>query len=181
MNLSKILKKYCSQNKDAYKKVLLHSVCVARKALEIAQKNGLGRKERKFIKEASLLHDIGVFLTYAPKINCFGERDYIEHGVMGRGILEKEGFPIHALVCERHIGVGITKKEIQEKELPLPLRDMTPQTKEEEIVCLADKFFSKKDSKKEKSVDDIKRELAQLGEKKVLIFENLLTKYKIEI
>ncbi|MEZ4602993.1 MAG: hypothetical protein R2861_06175 [Desulfobacterales bacterium] len=34
--------------------------------------------------------------------------------------------------------------EIQTHHLPLPLRSMVPVTLEEEIICYADKFFSKK-------------------------------------
>jgi uncharacterized protein len=93
--------------------------------------------------------------------------------VIGRDILEKEGYLDLALVCERHIGVGITKQEIIEKKLPLPPRDMVPQTLEEKIIAFADKFFSKVPERvdKEKSVEEIKKELRKYGEEKVRIFE----------
>ena len=43
-----------------------------------------------------------------------------------RELLEKEGLPQHALVCDRHTGVGITIEDIRAQELPIPERDMTP-------------------------------------------------------
>ena len=50
---------------------------------------------------------------------------------------------MHALVCERHVGVGLSKTDIENQRLPLPLRDMLPISIEEQIICFADKFFSK--------------------------------------
>ncbi len=56
-------------------------------------------------------------------------------------MLEAEGLPRHALVCERHTGAGLTVDDIISQRLPLPLRDMTPQTLEERLICYADKFY----------------------------------------
>jgi uncharacterized protein len=47
--------------------------------------------DERFIQEAALLHDIGIFLTNAPKIHCFGDYPYICHGYLGAEILRKEG------------------------------------------------------------------------------------------
>ena len=88
-----------------------------------------------------MLHDIGIFLTDAPHLGCTGAYPYIAHGYLGRQILEDEGYPLHAYVCERHVGVGITVQDIRDKKLPLPEREMRPITLEEEIICYADKFF----------------------------------------
>lgn len=154
MNTLKIIEKYYKKNSLSYNILLSHSRMVAKKALEIAKDADL-----KFIEEASMLHDIGIFLTDAPDIGCFGKKPYICHGYLGREILEKEGFLRHALVCERHMGAGITLKEIEEKNLPLPKRDMLPLSTEEKIICLADKFFSKKTGSFEKSVSQIEKEM----------------------
>ena len=121
-----------------------HSRAVARRALEIAGRMGHLDLDMVFIKEAALLHDIGIYLTNAPSIGCSGSYPYICHGYLGRQILEERGLPRHALVCERHVGVGITAEEIRTQRLPLPQRDMLPVTLEEQIICYADKFFSKK-------------------------------------
>ena len=66
-------------------------------------------------------------------------------------------------MCERHVGVGITKENIERNNLPLPKRDMRPRTIEEQIICLADKFYSKKDLTSKKSIEEIKEEAAKHG------------------
>ena len=70
-----------------------------------------------------MLHDIGIFQCDASGIECFGSNPYILHGRIGAELLRKESFPQHARVCERHTGAGITKEQIQENNLPLPLLD----------------------------------------------------------
>ncbi len=46
-----------------------------------------------------------------------------------------EGLERHALVAERHIGLGITREEIIRQQLPLPRRDMLCESLEEKIIC----------------------------------------------
>ncbi len=53
--------------------------------------------DRLFIEEAALLHDIGVCQVHAPGLGLHGRHPYIMHGVLGREILEREGYPLHAL------------------------------------------------------------------------------------
>jgi uncharacterized protein len=77
------------------------------------------------------------------------------------------------MVCERHVGVGITVAEIKRRRLPLPERDMRPVSIEEQIICFADKFFSKTQVRSgEKSVTEIKRGLARYGPEQVAQFES---------
>jgi uncharacterized protein len=79
-------------------------------------------------------------------------------------------------VCERHVGVGITLEDIEGKNLPIPKRDMTPVSIEEQIICFADKFFSK-DSYfllKEKPLERVKNGIAKFGEEKLRKFEDWL-------
>ena len=90
-----------------------------------------------------MLHDIGIFMTRTPELGCHGKHPYICHGILGSDLLKKEGQPELALVCERHVGVGISKADIHRHRLQLPKRDMIPVSIEEQIVCYADKFFSK--------------------------------------
>lgn len=96
-----------------------------------------------FVVEAAMLHDIGIIHTDAPGIYCHGTEPYIRHGVIGRAMLDEMGLFRHALVCERHTGAGLTLLEIEERDLPLPHRDLLPVSIEEKLVCYADKFFSK--------------------------------------
>jgi len=174
MDPLKIIKKYYPENSKLFKVLIKHSEAVAQKALKIAKK--FPEVDKNFIYEAAMLHDIGVIFTYIPKLNPDGKYPYIAHGYLGREILEKEGLPKHALVCERHMGVGITKEEIIKKNLPLPPRDMIPVTLEEKIIAFADKFYSKHPDGiiKEKSVEQIIKDLKKYGEDKVKIFEEWL-------
>lgn len=90
-----------------------------------------------------MIHDIGIFLTNAPRISCLGSFPYICHGYLGADLMRKEGFPKHALVCERHTGAGISLSDIEQQNLPLPKRDLRPVSLEEQLICFADKFYSK--------------------------------------
>lgn len=120
-----------------------HSEAVMRKTLEcIARHTKLGI-DGEFAAEAALLHDIGIFLTHAPSIQCMGKLPYIAHGLAGKLILETEGLPRHARVAALHTGAGLTIEDIEVQNLPLPKENLCPQTLEEKLVCYADKFFSK--------------------------------------
>jgi uncharacterized protein len=173
MDPLEIIKKYYKIESMAFKILVNHSKAVAERALKIAEKFNV---DKQFIYEASMLHDIGIFMTNTPKFDCHGTFPYICHGYLGREILEKEGFPIHALVCERHTGVGITKEEIIKNNLTLPQRDMIPISMEEKIIAFADKFFSKESdgSVRVRAIDEIINDLARYGEEKVKIFNEWL-------
>src|SRR5262245_17215407 len=112
MNAEALLEKYFT-NRTALEIILQHSRLVATKALRIADSLGRTDIDRRFVEEAALLHDIGACRVNAPDIGCQGDEPYIRHGVIGREILEAEGLPRHAMVCERHIGVGLTIEEIR--------------------------------------------------------------------
>jgi len=177
MNTYQILEKYYDSKSEAYRILVQHSELVTKKAMKIGQElvdQGF-QVDLEFIKEASMLHDIGIFLTNATRIDCHGSEAYIKHGILGRQILEKEGYPKHALVCERHVGIGISKKNIIKHNLPLPKRDMLPISLEEKIVCFADKFYSKDPDNlsKEATEKEILSELEALDPAYVQGFHNL--------
>lgn len=177
-----LLEKYFQGNDQALEIVYRHSRKVADKALDIARGTGMDAADLCFVEEAALLHDIGVVRIHAPKLNCFGTLPYICHGVIGREILEAEGLPRHALVCERHIGVGLTARDIVSQRLLLPEREMSPVTRCERIVALADLFYSKKGGEldREKSATQVRADLLRYGEDKVLIFESWLRDFGLE-
>ncbi|MDR1937367.1 MAG: HDIG domain-containing protein [Tannerellaceae bacterium] len=174
MNPIEILSKYYDANSEAYRILVDHSEDVAAKALQIARMHPEMSLDPVFIEEAAMLHDIGVFLCNAPDIGCHGEADYICHGYLGADLMRREGYPLHALVCERHTGSGISLEEIQARKLPLPHRDMLPLSPEEQLICFADKFFSKTHPGREKTVEKIKNGLSQYGEPTLLRFEHWL-------
>jgi uncharacterized protein len=158
-----IIDKYYQKDGDLYKILISHSFAVADKALSIARIHPEMKLDKLFIYEAAILHDIGIFRTNAPDIYCFGEFPYICHGYLGSEILQTENMPLHALVCERHTGTGLSKEYVIEHDLPLPRRNLFPVSVEEQIICFADKFFSKTRLDKEKTVDDVRKNLARFG------------------
>ncbi len=149
-----------------------HGEQVAARALKIAAGLETPALDEAFLYTAAMLHDIGIVKTATPQLDCHGDQPYIRHGVLGRQMLEARGLPQHALVCERHVGVGITTADIRNRALPLPLRDMRPVTIEEELICYADKFYSKTNGGVEaaKSVQDVARHLKRYGRRQAETF-----------
>jgi len=137
-----LIKKYITDDWARFVYVS-HVSLVTAKALKIAKGLGLNSEQLRFIEEAAMLHDIGIVKVNAPDIGCHGELSYICHGVEGRKILESEGLAQHALVAERHTGVGIPVSQIIERNLPLPQRDMLAVSLEEKIISWSDLFYSK--------------------------------------
>ena len=168
-----LIHKYIEPTSLTYRFYLPHVTLVTYEALKIARQLGLSKAQLCFIEEAAMLHDIGIVRVEAREIGCSGGLPYICHGVEGRKILTEEGLPDHALVAERHIGVGITRADIVEKNYPLPPRDMLAERLEEKIISWADLFFGKHVEKLwvRKSAWKVRQKLAKLGEDKVRIFD----------
>lgn len=158
-----LLDKYTHGNPRLRHILVGHSQAVRDKAMALAHARRLG-VDLDFVSRAAMLHDIGVVRVDAPSISCLGTAPYICHGVEGRAILEAEGLPIEALVCERHTGSGLSAAQISAQGLPLPHRDMLPLSLEEKLICYADKFFSKsRDLRAEKPVERIMEQMAAHG------------------
>ena len=163
MNYQKIIDKYYTEN-DALKALLIkHSRQVADRCLAICDRHPELGLDRDFLEEAAMLHDIGIRWCHAPSILCMGEQPYIRHGLIGGKILREEGLPRHARVCERHTGTGLTREQINRQQLPLPEEDFSPETMEEQLVCYADKFYSKSHPDRVLTVEDTARSLEKFG------------------
>lgn len=177
-----IIKKYYQEGSIAYSYLLAHSQKVTETALRIARHNPRSNADPEIIRWSAMLHDIGIFLTHAPEIGCTGIHPYLAHGYLGREILEKEGLPEIAPICERHIGVGISLDDIIRYRLPLPHRDMMPVTIEEKIVCYADKFYSKSRQNLiiPKSIEKIRKKILKYGENKIQLFEEMVELFGVE-
>ncbi|KAA6319042.1 hypothetical protein EZS27_031024 [termite gut metagenome] len=158
-----LIDKYYPEDNKLKRIFLSHACSVEKKALQIAAAHPELNVDEKFLSEAALLHDIGIFLTHAPAISCLGKAPYICHGYLGAELMRKEGFPRHALVCERHTGAGLSLKEIIERQLPVPHREMVPQSMEEQIICFADKFFSKTHLDEKKEIKKVQENIAKHG------------------
>lgn len=159
-----LIEKYYPKADELYVILLRHSISVAEKALQIAGHHPELHLDERFIYEAAMVHDIGIFLTDAPDIHCHGDKPYICHGYLGAELMRNEGYFRHALVCERHTGAGLSLDQIEAQHLPVPHRDMVPVSLEEQVICFADKFFSKTRLDHEKTVEKARKSIEKYGE-----------------
>jgi uncharacterized protein len=181
-DVAKIIKKYYPKDSEAYPYFFIHSVKVTELALNIYKHNKHLNLNKKFILKGAMLHDIGIIKTKAPEIGCHGKHPYIAHSYLGREILEKNGMPDIAPVCERHVGVGLSVKDIVKSKMPLPHHDMLPKSNEEKIICYADKFYSKSENHLliPKPVEKIKRKVSKYGKDKLERFEEFVDLFGID-
>lgn len=178
MDYQAIIDKYYSDNAELRHIFMTHSRAVTKRALAICDRHPELRLDRRFVEEAAMLHDIGIFLCDAPAIACHGTEHYLKHGRLGAELLRREGFPRHARVCERHTGAGLTKESILAEQLPLPAEDFLPETLEEKVICYADKFYSKSNLAKEKTIEKAERSLSRFGEDGLARFKEWETMFE---
>ena len=164
MDYQQIIDKYYPEDNRLRDIYMIHSTLVMKRAVRICDHHPELNLDRRFIIEAAMLHDIGIFKCDAPGIQCFGKAPYLTHGRIGAELLRAEGLPKHARVCERHTGAGITKEEILRLNLPLPPQDFLPETMEEKVICYADKFYSKTRPEQEKTIEQAEQSLQRFGE-----------------
>jgi uncharacterized protein len=149
MDYQAIINKYYPADDELRRVLLHHSRQVADRALQIARKHKELPVDLQFLEEAAMLHDLGIFRCDAPSIHCHGTEPYIRHGQIGGELLRAMGYERHARVCERHTGTGLPGFE--------------PQTLEEEIICYADKFYSKSKPQRVFSVMEAAPSLEKFG------------------
>lgn len=160
--------------------LLQHSEQVRAKALEIAEHSGK-EVDLRIVNNGAMLHDVGILHCHAPKILCVGTEPYLRHGLIGAKMLREldPALELYARICERHTGSGLTAAEIRLQQLPLPEQDFLPETPEEKLICLADKFFSKSGDLKEKSLADVRRSMVKFGVEPLARFDDLCKEFNI--
>lgn len=175
MLFQKIIDKFYPADDNLRRLLLHHSRQVADRALLIACTHPELKVDPIFLENAAMLHDLGIFLTDAPSIFCTGTEPYLLHGRLGAELLRREAAAEStpdadrqllerlARVCERHTGTGLTAANIREQHLPLPEHDFLPETLEEQIVCYADKFYSKSHPERERTVEQTAQSLEKFG------------------
>ena len=144
-----IIDQYYAEDDQLRRLLLFHSRQVADRSLAICRQHPELSLDAQFVEEAAMLHDIGIRWCHAPSIYCMGEAPYIEHGQIGGRLLRQLGFERHARVCERHTGTGLPGFE--------------PETLEEQLVCYADKFYSKSHPERVLTVDQAAQSLERFG------------------
>ena len=178
MTYQEIINKYYPVGTKCRGIFIRHSRQVADKALEIARRCNLDISLNE-VETAAMLHDIGIYLTNAPDIDCHGSEHYICHGILGAKLLRKEGFDEEiARVAERHTGAGLTIDDIDRQQLPLPRKDYLPETMLEKLICYADKFFSKSGAMQEKPLDKVRVSMARHSTESLTRFDELHDLFK---
>ena len=164
MDYQAVIDKYYPADDELRRVLLLHSRQVADRCLLIVKKHKELPVDVQFLEEAAMLHDIGIYQCDAPSIHCHGTEPYIKHGPIGGDLLRQEGFPRHARVAERHTGTGLPGFE--------------PETLEEQIVCYADKFYSKSKPDHVRTVAETAQSLEKFGHEGVLKFLSWAEKFE---
>ena len=176
--VEELIHRYCEGNTQLEQILLRHSTDVARRALKIAKAHPELKVDEKLLWEAAMLHDIGICRIDAPSIFCYGTEPYIRHGILGAEILRAEGLPRHARVAERHTGTGLTAAEIERQNLPLPHQDFTPESIEEQIICYADKYYSKTRLDIEKTPEQAIRSLEKFESDGIAVFKAWMARFE---
>lgn len=156
MDYLSIIDKYYPADDELRRILMIHSRQVADRCLAIVAKHKELPVDVQFMEEAAMLHDIGIYRCDAPSIHCHGTEPYLRHGPIGGEILRAEGLPRHARVAERHTGTGLPGYE--------------PETLEEQIICYADKFYSKSRLDRVLTVAETAQSLEKFGHEGVLKF-----------
>lgn len=170
MDSLQLIYKYYPEENSLRNLLIHHSRQVRDRALHILDAHPEIHADRAFVAEAAMLHDVGVFLTDAPSIYCHGSHPYLMHGYLGGQLMREEGLPDIARVCERHTGTGLTAAMVGEMGLPIPRADYCPETTEEQLICYADKFYSKSHPLRVRSVEQTAQALAKYGSEGVRKF-----------
>lgn len=180
--VKKIIFENYPENSIAFTYYYTHCIKVTELALKIIDLNKNLKIDKELVIGGAMLHDIGIIQTDAPEIGCFGKYPYIAHTYLGREMLEKEGLYGIAPVCERHIGVGLSREDIIKANFPLPHRDMIPLTLEEKLICYADKFYSKSEKHLTipRSLEKIRKKILKYGDDKLQKFEELVELFGID-
>lgn len=186
IDYQKIIDKYYPEGTRLRDILIVHSRRVADKALciydSLSEEMRCEVPQRDVVEAAAMLHDIGICKCDAVGIECYGTEPYICHGTIGAKLLRDDAvewgigvdeIELYARVCERHTGAGLTADDIKRQNLPLPERDLMPETMMEKLICYADKFFSKTHPEKEKALEKVRRSMQKFGEASQQRFEHL--------
>ena len=148
MNYQAIIDQYYPEDDDLRRLLLKHSRQVADRCLLICDHHPELMLDREFLEESAMLHDIGIRWCNAQ---------------IGAELLRSLGWERYARVAERHTGTGLTASQIVSQHLPLPPQDFVPEAIEEQVVCYADKFYSKSHPDRVLTVVEAAQSLEKFG------------------
>ena len=148
MDYLSLIYRYYPEDNALRRMLLHHSQQVCTRALQIVDRHPELGANRVLVEAGAMLHDIGIFRTDAPGIHCETCTFY----------------EALARICERHTGTGLTRQVIAQRGLHMPAQDLLPETIEEQIICYADKFYSKSHLERERSISQTIESLEKFGD-----------------
>ncbi|WP_245673846.1 HD domain-containing protein [Actinoplanes rectilineatus] len=152
---------------EAFDLVWTHCRIVCRIAEQVAPPG----VDLALVRAGALLHDIGVYRLAA------GEH-YVRHGVLGEQWLHGLELPdVLSRFCAHHTGVGVTRDDVVQQGLPLPVADYLADTPEEEIVMYADKFHSKGGTPGFVTAASFAASVARFGADKAAQFKRMVDRF----
>jgi uncharacterized protein len=169
-------KKYAPSD-AVYQLVWTHCCIVRDISIQLPEKNGL-HLDKELVEVGALLHDIGVYPLFGADGQLRKGVNYITHGTEGERILALENMP-HEVTrfAAHHTGVGLTRQDIVDQKLPLPIDDYLAETDEELLIMYADKFHSKTTPPFFNSFEWYRGDIAKFGKDKVITFDSMASKF----
>ncbi|MEV8633653.1 HD domain-containing protein [Streptosporangium sp. NPDC051023] len=157
---------------EAFDLVYIHCEIVCGIAEQLLTRTGFDLN-RDLVRAGSLLHDIGVYRLYSADGKLDHTR-YVRHGILGYELLLEEGFPEEICrFCSCHTGMGLSRDDVQNQRLPLPVADYMAESSEEKLVMYADKFHSKTNPPTFVSAASYAAQVQRFGEDKVVTFKTM--------
>lgn len=184
MDVFEIIDHFYPDDSALRRRLLKHCEQVRDKAFALAARAD-EPVDLELVADGAMLHDVGIVKCDAPGIDCHGDAPYIAHGTLGAQMLREYGaahgldLEAYARICERHTGSGIPASEVRLQRLPLEARDYLPETTEEALICLADKFFSKSGDMMEKPLLKIRKSMIKFGTASLARFDALCRRFKV--
>jgi len=132
----------------------------------------------EIVRAGCLLHDIGVYPLISTDGTVKQGVPYLTHGIVGQKILNDEGLPeVFQQICAHHTGVGLSREDVINQKLPLPVADYTAQTEEELLIMYCDKFHSKTLPPQFNSFESYREHVSGFGADKGLKFDEMAAKF----
>lgn len=175
--IRKLHSKYAKTKSD-FELIYKHCVIVETIAMQLLATKPQASIDKNLVHVGCLLHDIGAYEVLENGSFVQGVR----HGVIGEKILKSESFPDNICqIASRHTGVGLTKQDVIDQKINIPIADYTASSDEECLIMYADKFHSKSNPPTEPpyfcDFDWFRNSIQRFGADKAVRFDKLAEQF----
>lgn len=162
---------------EVYELVVTHCCIIRDIALQLIDEHKLPL-DRNLVEIGAMLHDIGVHPLFGADGTLRDGVNYITHGIEGERILKDEGFPEKIWrFGAHHTGTGLTRADVIDQKLPLPVADYMAESDEELLIMYADKFHSKTTPPYFNSFEWYRQDVSKFGADKAAKFDAMAEKF----